>query len=369
MTPNPLGTWYDDNTWKALGPPPPPPPPVVKRDARKQPFVPWSIWNLAVGAPRFVPAGLKPLANMAFFCDADILIQTPTAPPTAVLTSYDDWGAGTRCAAAGPVLFTAPIPSDFVIPGNHQGSPDGDTPNAACSILLADGHTIQETAPFARCVAGTPPTSHYVFPQEDLYGLGHAGCHGASHLSGTGGTVRLGELVPGGRIPHAMKLNIDSNNFFSRAPGGPSFRWPATHSDGGYFTQWYGGGVPECTMGSLLALPAPMTGLETEPGRIVARAFYEYGAYIVETSGWSVLSIPTERSPEGSVQDEFARVWGFPLNANVGANGWARDLAKIFVALQVVDSWDAATHARVSASAGKEGAGGGPPRVPWAAPI
>jgi hypothetical protein len=166
-----------------------------------------------------------------------------------------------------------------------------------------------------------------------------------------------------------MKLNIDSANFFSRAPGGPSWRWPAIKSDGGYFTQWYSGSVPACTMGSLLALASPMTGLETEPGRIVAQAFYEYGAYIVDTSGWSVLSIPTERSPAGAVQDEFARVWGFPLNAAPGQNGWARDLAKTFAALQVVDSWDDPTYVRVAASAGKEGAGGGPPRVPWAEPL
>jgi hypothetical protein len=299
---------------------------------------------------------------MAYFTDADILVLKPSVPPMTVFANYDDWGAGSRCDVNGPALFTLPIPADFVIPGSHQGSPDGDTPNAATAILAPDGHTLIQTQPFARC-AGRGPTSHYMFGNEDLYGTGETGSHGGSGLSALGGTVRLGELIPGGAIRHSLKLNIDSANFY---PGFSGFRWPAWKSDAGGAGYW--GAIPQARMGSLLAVKSDfaISSLESEPGRIVARAFQDYGAYIVDTSGWSIYNFVTERSPDGSVQDEFARAWGFPLNTGVGANGWARDLDKIFTNLWVVDNWDYATWQTVSLSNGALGVGLGAPRVPWA---
>jgi hypothetical protein len=336
---------------------------VGARDPLAWPFTRDSIWNLPIGSnANYVWAGIRHATSMAYFTDADILVLKPTAPLTTVYTNYDDWGAGTRCASTGPAMFTAPIPANFVIPGSHMGSPDGDTPNAATAILAADGHTIIQTQPFARC-AGMAPTSHYKFGNEDLYGKGETGSHGGSGLSALGGTVRLGELVPGGTIPHALKLNIDSANFY---PGFSGYRWPAWKSDAG--GAGYSGSIPEVRMGSLLAVKPdfPISTLESEPGRIVAAAFMNHGAYIVDTSGWSIYNFPTERSPDGSVQDEFARVWGYPLNTGVGANGWARDLDKIFTNLYVVDNWDYATWQIVSASNGVLGVGLGLPRVPWA---
>ena len=333
------------------------------RDPLVWPFSRDSIWNLPIGSnARYVWGGIRHATSMAYFTDADILVLEPSAPATTVYANSDDWGAGTRCSAQGGALFTAPIPADFVVPGSHQGSPDGDTPNAAAAILAADGHTIIQTQPFARCV-GQSPTSHYMFRSEDLYGTGETGSHGGSGLSALGGTVRLGELVPGGTIRHSLKLNIDSANFY---PGFGGYRWPAWKSDAG--GAGYGGSIPEVRMGSLLAPKAdfPIDTLETEPGKILAAAFRDYGGYIVDTSGWSIYNFVTERSPAGSVQDEFNKVWGYPLNAGVGANGWARDLDKIFTNLYVVDSWDKATWLTVSASNGTVGVGLGIPRVPWA---
>jgi len=333
------------------------------RDPLVWPFSRDSIWNLPIGSnARYVWGGIRHATSMAYFTDADILVLEPSAPATTVYANSDDWGAGTRCSAQGGALFTAPIPADFVVPGSHQGSPDGDTPNAAAAILAADGHTIIQTQPFARC-GGQSPTSHYMFRSEDLYGTGETGSHGGSGLSALGGTVRLGELVPGGTIRHSLKLNIDSANFY---PGFGGYRWPAWKSDAG--GAGYGGSIPEVRMGSLLAPKAdfPTNTLETEPGKILAAAFRDYGGYIVDTSGWSIYNFVTERSPAGSVQDEFNKVWGYPLNAGVGANGWARDLDKIFTNLYVVDSWDKATWLTVSASNGTVGVGLGIPRVPWA---
>jgi hypothetical protein len=343
-------------------------PTVGARDPLTWPVSRDSIWNLPIGSnANYVWANIAHATAMANFVDTDVIVMKPNAPLTNVYANYDDWGAGARCAAQGPVVFSAPIPSDFVYAGNHQGNPDGDTPNAAAAILAADGHTIIQTQPFARC-AGLPPVSNYMYPNEDIYGTGVTGAHGGAGLSSVGGTVRLGELVPGGMIRHTLKLNIDSVNFYASAPSGPSYRWPATKSDGGHFTSWYGGSVPQVKMGSLLALHPNfnVANLETEPGRIVAEAMKDYGAYIVDTAGWSVYGFIVERSPDGGVRDEFQARWGYSLNAAIGANGWARDLDKIFTNLNAVDNWDFGTWQTVSASNGALGAGLGAPRVPWA---
>ncbi|TLZ95668.1 MAG: hypothetical protein E6J95_01785 [Methanobacteriota archaeon] len=333
------------------------------RDPLKWPFSRDSIWNLPIGSnARYVWAGIRHATSMAYFNDADILVLTPSAPSTTVYANYDDWGSGNRCSAQGGALFDAPMPANFVIPGSHQGSEDGDTPNAAAALLAADGHSLIQTQPFARC-AGQSPTSHYMFWPEDLYGTGETGSHGGSGLSALGGTVRLGELVPGGTIRHSLKLNLDSANYYSGFGG---YRWPAVKSDAG--GAGYGGSIPEDRMGSLLAVKPDFAigGLETEPGKIVARAFMDYGGYIVDSSGWSIYNFVTEHSPDGSIYQEFPNSWGYPLNAGVGANGWARDLDKIFTNLYVVDSWDKATWLTVSASNGTIGVGLGTPRVPWA---
>src|SRR5438046_1529888 len=92
----------------------------------------------------------------------------------------------------------------------------------------------------------------------------------------------------------------------------------------------------------------------------------DYVGYLVGRFGSSIYNCVTERSPGGSVQAEFNKVWGYSLNAGVGANGWARDLDTIFTNLYVVDSWDKATWLTVSASNGTVGVGLGTPRVPWA---
>jgi len=209
------------------------------RDPLKWPFSRDSIWNLPIGSnARYVWAGIRHATSMAYFNDADILVLTPSAPSTTVYANYDDWGSGNRCSAQGGALFDAPMPSNFVILGSHQGSEDGDTPNAAAALLSSDGHSLIQTQPFARC-AGQSPTSHYMFWPEDLYGTGETGSHGGSGLSALGGTVRLGELVPGGTIRHSLKLNLDSANYYSGYGG---YRWPAVKSDAG--GAGYGGSIP-----------------------------------------------------------------------------------------------------------------------------
>src|SRR2546430_242913 len=342
---------------------------VAGRVATLWPFSRDSIWNLPIGANAvYVPANIKKPTAYGVTTDVDVLILTPNAPPTNVSYNGDAWGGGSRCNAQGAVLFTAPIPANFVVPGAGSGNPDGTTPNYATAILAADGHTLIQGQPMARCTAGGTATMMWSQHDEDLLKTGNSGAHGGSMLSSLGGVIRLGELVPGGTIRHALKVNLfGRDNYYT---GSGSFRWPATTADG-CAPGCYGGSVPALRMGSLLALPPSFDvnamGLETgEPAKILAHAFQDYGAYTVDDAAWSVYAVATEYSPSGKVDDEFGAAWNFTISPSSRNVPWARDMDRIFGALAVVDNWDSSEWQTVSASNGTLGAGLGAPRAAWA---
>jgi len=330
--------------------PPPPGGPPGGRDPLLWPFSRDSIWNLPIGASaQYVPANIQQATQRGMTTDPDVIILTPNATMTPVYYNSDGWSGGSRCTAQGNVLFTAPIPDTFVVPGAGASNPDGTTPNYATAILMPDGHTLTQGQPFARCTAGGDATMWWSITN-DLYGTGIDGGHGGSRLSSLGGTIRLGELVYYDGTTHG-------------------YRWPASQADG-CASSCYGGTTPALRMGSLLAIPASVNidslGLQTEPAKILARALQDYGAYTVDDTAWSVYAIATEFSPAGRVDDEFNTVWGFPINPSTKTVPWAADMDRLFGALNVVDNWDAAAWSAVSASNGAQGAGGGAPIVPWA---
>src|SRR6266705_3260112 len=339
------------------------------RVATLWPFSRDSIWNLPIGANAvYVPGNIKKPSASGMTTDVDVLILTPNAPVTDVWENSDAWSGGSRCNPQGGILFSAPIPTDFVVPGAGSGNPDGTTPNYSTAILAADGHTLIQGQPMARCTAGENATMWWYQEKEDLLGTGNSGAHGGSMLSSLGGVIRLGELVPGGTIRHALKVNLfGKDNYYT---GSGSFRWPATTADG-CAPGCYGGSVPALRMGSLLALPPSSDvnsmGLETgEPAKILAHAFQDYGAYTVDDAAWSVYAVATEYSPSGKVDDEFGAAWNFTISPASRDVPWARDMDRIFGALAVVDNWDSSTWQTVSASNGTLGAGLGAPRVAWA---
>jgi hypothetical protein len=337
---------------------------AVTRDPILWPFAKNSIWNLPIGAfANYVPGNVvQATAAGGLQVDADVLVLTPNAPVTPIFYNGDAWNGGTRCDPQGGVLFNAPIPTSFVIPGAYQGSPDGTTPNYATAFLGADGHTLFQGQPVARCKPAGNTTMWWFQKNEDLYGTGISGAHGGSMLSSVGGTIRLGELVPGGTIRHALKVNFDSPNIY---PGPP--RWPALARDG-CAPGCYRSLNPALRMGALLALQPNynFAQLETEPARIIARSFQDYGGYLVDHAGWSVYGLSVEFSPSGHVANEFRNSWGYDINPWSKNTPWGRDLDRIFMNLAVVDNWDYTTWQTVSLSNGSLGAGFGAPRVAWA---
>src|SRR5439155_2199388 len=126
------------------------------------------------------------------------------------------------------------------------------TTNYATAIRVADGHKLIPAQPMARCTAGGTATMMWSQKDEALLGTGNSGAHGRSMLSSLGGVIRLGELVPGGTIRHALKVNLfGRDNYYT---GSGSYRWPATTADG-CAPGCYGGAVPAPRRGSLLSLP------------------------------------------------------------------------------------------------------------------
>ncbi len=316
---------------------------VGTRDPTKHPFASNHPFNTSIGkGATYKPAGLKPAKEMGYLlAEEDIIVMTPTAPSTKVHLNTADWVPGAdRCDTTGPVLFSVPIPKDFVVAGTW---PDNVTPNSCVSILSADGRTVIQTQPFARCTAGMPATSHYLVDRVDLYGTSATGCHGGSGLSGLAGTLRMGEMMPGsGHVRHALKVEMDGSNYAVCLTPGTCFRWPAVQAD--WASASYTGTNPDLKPGALLALLATLDikslGLKTGAAKELAWTLQHYGAYVIDNTGWDIYAIAVERGTSseynGRYVEEFKDKWGFdfaPANPN---NNWSKDIATIFAALQVV---------------------------------
>jgi hypothetical protein len=334
------------------------------RDPLKQPFHHESIWNMPIGSDaEYIHAGIQKATGWGMTVDEDIIVLTPDSPLIAIYYNSAGWDRDkNRCVREGDALLAVPFPLNFVVSPETW---DGLTPNSGLAVLMGNGRTIKQTQPFARCVAGAYGTSQYLFSDVDLYGDGRSGAHGGSGLSAIGGALRMGELVPGvDRIKHVLKVNIYAarNLYYDTITKG--YRWPAYRADGyaegNYGTK--GDPVKECRMGALLALPAWMDldslGLETNPARMLARCFQDYGAYIVDDTAWDVYAIVTEWGPIGRVKDEFKEVWGFEMNPADRNQPWSRDMDRIFLNLHVVNN-----------NSPENIGGGGTPRVPLAAPL
>src|SRR3989454_6287542 len=120
----------------------------------------------------------------------------------------------------------------------------------------------------ARCTAGGTATMMWSQENEDLLKTGNSGAHGGSMLSSLGGVIRLGELVPGGTIRHALKVNLfGRDNYYT---GSGSYRWPATTADG-CAPGCYGGVLPPPWVGVPLPLPPSPRPNMMGPGAAAAK--------------------------------------------------------------------------------------------------
>ncbi len=343
---------------------------VVYRDPLKQPFASTSIWNMPIGdQAEYVYADLIVPTSAILTIDEDYIFMCPDEAEVAIYHSDGKWGDDNtlRCVKsdAGNVLAYLPVPKDFIV------SPDtwhGRVPNAGCAVLLADKRYIHQGQPYAHCTEDGIHTMSYNMNLSsdhsdgyvDIYGDGKYGAHGGSGLSAIGGTIRVHEFTPtSGPITHALKINLyGAENLYYDYSADCGYRWPARSNDSyagkGSANLGYGTlrpsdrtAVPECVMGSLLALKPDfdVETLRTEPAKILAQAFMDYGAYVVDDTAWPVCGIMAEWGPAGRFTDEFEKNWGFSFtdssNAKMGDaawSDWGLDIRDIYTNLHVVNN-------------------------------
>lgn len=290
------------------------------RDKMKWPFASTSPWNMPIGnGAVFVPAGLQTEGQITV--DTDYIYTSGTG---RALYLNGTWPA--QCN--GATFYTnVLIPDGALIPTGPG------TPNNPFASVLADGRTIIQANPAARCSGTGPVYAGWAAPTVDIYGQGLPGGHGGSGLSSIGGALRLGELTSTNSIRHALKVNVECSQYCS--PTNNGYRWPAFHADS-YWASVYGGSIPAMRMGSLLALPPSVDivtmGLQTAPGRKLAWTLQNYGAYVVDDTGWDVYALDAEQG----VDSEFQSFYGFSMWASSGP--WYDDVMLIFRSLSVVDN-------------------------------
>jgi hypothetical protein len=341
--------------------PTPTPTPTAVRDPLKQPFSSKSIWNMPIGSGAvYVPAGLNNTNSNIWTpmpgADQERIFMTPTESLTPIYYNGVAWSGGNRCAPTGGLIVSVPMPANYIVANS--------TYNESASFLMPDRRTIVQTQPLARCTAGGAATSLLSFAPVDIYGDGRSGAHGGSGLSAIGGSIRIGELRPGGQpMRHALKVAVYAKEaLYHCTTKSDCWRWPAYNSDS-YSVGTYGAlnnnQNKSMKMGALLALHSSINiaslNLETEPGKQIAWTLQNYGAYVVDDMGNSPgIIFDTEFGPNGSKVDEFQKDWGFAFTAKLAApTAWQRDIQKLVKILNVIDN-------NTSTTIG----GGGTPRQP-----
>lgn len=336
----------------------------TERHPQLWPFLQNSIWNMPIGSNAvYVDAGIGAATQGGMIIDEDIIILEPDAPLKDVVKHNAGWNSDLiRCdniVEPIEVLFhQVPVPNTFFTDPNYEGL----TPNHSAAILMSDKASIKQTQPFHVCHPNGELVSEFTFSDGHLLeGNGIRGAHGGSEMSSLGGTVRIGELVPGGVIRHALKIDIFTTPYlyYDENENTPGYRWPASRADEGA-EELYQGTNPAMEMGALVALKPDfnINNLNTEPARILAQAFMDYGAYIVDDTAWDVYAIATEYGPNGRVKDEFLSVWGFPIVEADLNSSWSQDMRSIFMNLHVVNN-----------NSTNNIGGGGTPRQPLAPPF
>jgi hypothetical protein len=351
------------------------------RDRFLWPFASTSIWNTPIGTnAEYVDAGIYTNADslrgppVNFHNDQDWLIQSSPSDP--LVDWVDDSGNFPgMCGAQGKIApEQVPLPRTLVT--------DCVANNNGAGVLLPDNRTLVQMQPLYIPKAGGPMIAWYhtgapqPFPwQIDILGDGALGAHGGSGLSSFGGSIRLGELLPGAPpIRHALKLELWAHayyffNWTSRVYSS-CYTWPAIGCD----SYWdntsgpgYNGTNPFLKPGALLAVPptkidALLASLVLQPAKQIARALHDFGGYIVDDTGSrqgggafcadSRVNAELEAAYDISVRIEN------PLTPTGHGAALYNDLIKVFQALSVVVN-----------NAENNVGGGGTPLAPLPPPI
>ncbi|KAF3890619.1 MULTISPECIES: hypothetical protein [Nostocales] len=326
------------------------------RDKHLWPFACNSIWNVPIGSnAKYVDAYI---GSKGAGVDTDWFVVTKNTDKLQNVYMVGSWDKN-RCSGTAPQEQAQwhpkageklKVPHNLIIPDAKPNF----TPNNSSAFLKPDGKTLVSFNITTRCEKGGPLYGYW-FGEQNIYGDGIGGGHGGSRMSSIGGSIRQGELLGKNPIRHALKLVIWSKwlHYNSSSPT-PGYRWPALAADS-YASKQYQGSNLALVMGSLLAVPpnvsAKSLGLTTKAGKKIFQAMQDYGAYVVDDSGWDYNYICLERAAE----EEYEKVTGRHFNDDKDLQA---DMTKIISALKVVDN-----------NKPNNIGAGGKPRQPLAPPI
>lgn len=333
---------------------------ALLRDPLLWPFSQDSIWNMPIGSnAKYTDVSIE---SKGLGVDTDWFIVTKESDPLVPTYLPGAWGEGRATGTTPqPQAQWHPelgepmhVPYDLIIPDAITSGGVYFTPNNSSAFLHPDGRTLDQFNVTTRTEKGGPLYGYRV-TQQDIYGDGAYGGHLGSGLSSIGGSIRKGELLNDEPIHHALKLDIWGKYlYYNPNEGTPGYRWPAILADGAAPSN-YQGTNPALEMGALLAIPPSVTaeslGLTTKAGQKIFNALQDYGAYVVDDSGWDYNYIAVEREAEL----EYEAATGRTINDDTALN---EDFNKIIAAVEAVDN-------NSSISIG----GGGTPRQPLAPPL
>ena len=117
------------------------------RDKTTWPFASTSIWNMPIGSGAvYVPSGITPRREIAV--DDEFIVVTSSSGPVVPFYTNGIWGPG-RCATLTH-QYSIDMPANLRIADATQSY----TPNDVAAFVAADGRTIHQMSPVARCSAG-----------------------------------------------------------------------------------------------------------------------------------------------------------------------------------------------------------------------
>jgi len=309
--------------------------------------------NVAIGSSaQYYPAGIHLICSG--YCtnlrpDEDIiLLEDHSGQGTYPVYQMpgNGWDEQNRCNDLGFTIDNIWFPKSWIIPANGG--------NNSLAVLMPDGHTIKQNQPITNCTVNGHLTSRWIDDQIDIYGTNVYGAHGGSGLSGAAFAIKKGEFTAG-IIRHVIGVNLDAHVYYN---SNCSYHYPAKQSDG-YCPNGYGGSNPYFKPGARLALLPTfnLNNLRTQPGRILGRAFIDYGLVVGDDTTWNDWALWSEQDNTGSVVGEFSQLWpdldGFSLNENHQSDPFYLDMVDMMSALYIV----------INDGPSSMG-GGGTPRVP-----
>lgn len=286
------------------------------RSVFRHPFSSTSFWNTALGSAAVFesPSAAKTSSLLSGGCYINCeqwsipVVNATTSDPTASVSTSPTWTWNYR------------VPSNAQVAIGTDGHSVITQPDAATAY---ENWTMKQ-------VSATAWKSGFQV-KTDLKGDGGTNGVRAAGVSALGGLIRAHEIQEL-RIPHALAIAIPR----SKLKLGPV--WPAKRQDGNA-SSTYSGPIP---MGTLFGIPGNVNvaALPLSPeGRALAEALQNFGAYVVDAAGGTVL-------------------YAEPAAAGAAFNRMRNDFAAIRQYLRVVSNNSATAVG-----------GGGTPRVPQAAQL